>query len=85
MKLKRFQMCGNNTAYISSYIQKNVNSYGGRESCTCTGFRFNHRCKHLIRAREIVCSYHEKIHGLPLKKGKCPHCGAKTIIVRCSV
>jgi len=82
MKLELMHVCAKDFFQIGGYVQTKVNSLSGKESCTCKGFRTHHRCKHMDKAKSMICGYHEANDGPPIRKNVCPKCGSGTILVK---
>lgn len=54
-------------------------------TCTCKGFKFNRKCKHIEEAKSHHCGWHEQFEGGDLVDGKCPKCGGEVEVVMCGV
>lgn len=60
--------------------------------CTCKAWQFSKRdkngaktCKHIKKAREEKCCWHQQFGISQLKKGVCPVCGGETEIIKVGV
>jgi hypothetical protein len=61
-------------------------SRDGTERCTCPGFTYRGRCKHVTAAREKICEWREDIgpeKQTPQQEmeAECPRCGSSTDLV----
>lgn len=61
-------------------------------SCTCKGFQFRGRCKHIDQVREERCGWNAELEptaqpdsGGPDNRPICPKCGADVIPIRVGV
>ena len=65
-------------------IYGNIRGYaqfwaGKQFVCTCKGFQYNKRCKHLSEFLETICDWHESDStDEQLIENVCPVCGGKT-------
>lgn len=60
------------------------------DRCTCMGFQFRRKCKHVDKLREKLCGWNEQIDDVrqtPQQEmeGICPKCGEETQVVRWGV
>jgi len=85
LTIEIMSMCGEpKVCSIGGYRQE-YHEHLGELSCSCKGFQFRHRCKHIEQANKEICWYHELADGKPLEEGVCPLCGGKTVYVRVGV
>jgi hypothetical protein len=43
-------------------------------SCTCKGFKFNKKCKHIEQAKSQYCGWDQFIDGIESVGSSCPKC-----------
>ena len=60
------------------------------DSCTCPGFQYRRKCKHVGAVRKKICGWHEQAseeRQTPQQEmeGICPKCGAETQVIRWGV
>ncbi len=92
------QMCmsidGPLTTHEGGYEQHNMFSERHWPSCTCKAYFYSKptmdfggravkpRCKHILRAMENVCGWHQQYsEEIQEKDGICPRCGGPTTTV----
>ena len=62
---------------IGNYIVTHGRSNGQFQydwSCTCQGFKFRHKCKHIEEAKKHYCGWDEFIDGGEPVNKLCPKC-----------
>lgn len=65
--------------YIITYGRKNVGQYQYNWHCTCKGFQFRKRCKHVEQAQLQLCGWDEFVDPEKSTDGKCPRCGSELL------
>lgn len=74
--------------YIVTYRAGELTSAEGWH-CTCKGFMYRHKCKHIEKAKELKCDHGwEAAIGSPATDwvdDKCPKCGGPTSVLRVGV
>lgn len=54
-------------------------------TCTCKGFEYYGKCKHIREAEENRCTWNDMFDIKQEQNGICPRCGGKTISVKFAV
>jgi hypothetical protein len=63
---------------------------GYHDSCTCPGFGFRGKCRHIEEVRSRICGWHE-LHSDEIQtpqqemEGICPKCGGETLVKKVAV
>lgn len=57
----------------------------GEWSCTCDGFKFHKKCKHIEAEKKKICKWCQEWDGGEPINGKCPKCNGPVFIYRSAV
>jgi hypothetical protein len=75
--------------YTVSYGSHVPGLYSANWDCTCLGFKYHGRCKHIAGVESEKCDYGwEAAAGSPVTEwpdGKCPECGSPAVPVKVAV
>ena len=89
LTIEFYEMCSqldwHNAQWNVGGYQQSIDPRTGELECTCKGYRFHHKCKHIREVELIRCSWHGAYDEAQKEKGICPRCGGPTIVVKVGV
>jgi hypothetical protein len=68
---------GTHTVTFDRFSHKNRHRVQFDYSCTCKGYKFRGKCRHIEEAKNQHCCWMQSLDGGKLINGKCPKCGAE--------
>lgn len=76
--------------YTVTYNEMNSGEFAANYRCTCKGYQYKGKCKHIDLAKQHRCQYgHDAIMGSPVAAlqdmDKCPLCGSDTSVIKVAV
>lgn len=72
------------TFHIGDYTQEVYLDERRSPWCSCKGFAYRRKCKHIDLALETMCDYFELTDGPP-EDDKCPKCGGELTYIQVGV
>jgi hypothetical protein len=90
LTIEYFQMCSDIEEHKTWNIGGHSQTYSmGELTCTCKGYQFRKRCKHIKDIEYKQCTWHgaydENQTPEQEKNRICPICGKETVVVRVGV
>ena len=97
LTIERYYWCKSNEyfrhvtdKYVIEYQPDHSGRYGMHWTCTCKGYQFRGKCKHIEDAKRYWCGYgHEAAWGSPATDiqdgGKCPKCSGDVSVISVAV
>lgn len=66
--------------YVVSYGFSHSGLYDYDYECTCKGFQFRKKCKHIEEAKKLHCNWNQFVDGGSPADSMCPRCLVKPVV-----